>query len=90
LERILEVGEGNYLGFVVLFKKEFNEKHTGFKKLYTSFDTKKSIPDEASKEVKDAITTANKKKDIMKTELDRYLLEWEAEIQKQCYTNTNI
>lgn len=82
LDRILETGDGNYLGFVVLGKQEFSEKYTGFKKLFGSFDVKKTTSESMTQSQRDDILRGNKKKDLMALEMVKYLAEWEADIQK--------
>jgi ATP-dependent helicase/DNAse subunit B len=43
LAKLLEVGEGNHIGYIVLSKQEFEEELTGYKKLFSSWDDKQEI-----------------------------------------------
>lgn len=65
LEKILETGEGNYIGFIVLSKQDFEEENTGFKKMFASWDDRKETNSTMTQDEKSLINKVNRKKDNM-------------------------
>ena len=89
LEKVLEIGDGNYLGFIVLSKQDFEEEHTGFKKLLASWDTKQETDSKMTKAEKELIAKVNSKKDNLEKTLEDYVKNWDSEIYRDCYKNGN-